>query len=51
MKIVWILVLRVRSARRRVLAPIQCSGIILFVVEAFGSAFVHVILWTWQLKG
>ena len=29
---------------------VQCSGIILFAVEAFGSVFVHVILRTWQLK-
>ena len=34
----------------RLLVHIQCSGIILFVVEAFRSVFVRVILRTWQLK-
>ena len=34
-----------------ILMLVQGSGIILFVVEAFGSVFVCVILRTWQLKG
>ena len=34
-----------------ILMLVQCSGIILFAVEAFGSVFVRVILRTWQLKG
>ena len=33
-----------------ILMLVQCSGIILFVVEAFGSVFGRVKLRTWQLK-
>ena len=49
MKIVMTLVPRVCDFRP--LVPIRCSIIVLFVVEAFGSVFVGVILQTWQLKG
>ena len=34
-----------------ILMLVQCSGIILFAMEAFGSVFLRVILRTWQLKG
>ena len=34
-----------------ILMLVQGSSIILFVMEAFGSFFVRVILRTWQLKG
>ena len=51
MEIVLMLVPQVRSTRRRLLVLIQCSGIILFVVEAFERLFVLVILRNWQLKG
>ena len=30
---------------------VQCSGINLFVVEAFENVFLHIILQNWQLKG
>ena len=33
-----------------ILMLVQCSGIILFAVEAFGRVFVRVILWNWQKK-
>ena len=33
-----------------ILMLVQCSGIILFAVEAFGSVFVRVILWNWQKR-
>ena len=53
MKIVLLLVLKcaAHAVAFWFLVLIQCLGIILFVVEAFGSVFLHVILRTWQLKG
>ena len=48
--LIWCFKCKAHAVTFWLLALIQCSGIILFVEDAFGSVFVRVVWQTWQLK-
>ena len=46
--LIWCFKCKAHAVTFWLLALIQCSGIILFVKDAFGSVFVRVVLQTWN---
>ena len=48
--LIWCFKCKAHAVTFWLLALIQCSGIILFVEDGFGSVFVRVVWQTWQLK-